>query len=143
MKDNISETTVEGYLILVIKRREYDMVATIEFVKKAVAEIKKSAEKLFQGEITIGKKECWLIGIILLLAGITIGLLNAPLTHGVNLSLFSHNWSNNGNDNGNNNSADMDVDELCKPIAKKDEKEKANDSKSSCTCKKKKKWITC
>lgn len=121
------------------------MVATIAFVKKAVAEVKKSAEKLFQGEITIGKKECWLIGIILLLAGITIGLLNAPLTHGVNLSLFSNNWSNNGNSSGNNNSAGMNVDELCKPIVKKDEneKEEMNDSKSSCKCKKKKKWITC
>lgn len=108
------------------------MVATIAFVKKAIAEAKKSAEKLFQGEITIGKKECWLIGIILLLAGITIGLLSAPLTHGVNVSLLSHNGSNNGNNNGNNSSADMDVDGLCKPIAKKDE------NKSSCTCKKKK-----
>ena len=95
------------------------MVATIAVVKKTMTEIKKSAEKLFQGEITIGKKECWLIGIILLLAGITIGLLNAPLTHGVNLSLFSHNWSDNGNSSGNNNSAGMEVDELCKPNEKK------------------------
>lgn len=117
------------------------MVATIAFVKKAVTEIKKSAEKLFQGEITIGKKECWLIGIILLLAGITIGLLNAPLTHGVNISLFSHNWSNNGN----NNPVGGDVGKLCKSDAKKEEngKEEVNDSKSSCTCKKKKRWITC
>lgn len=95
------------------------MVATIAFVKKTMTEIKKSAEKLFQGEITISKKECWLIGIILVLAGITIGLLNAPLTHGVNLSLFSHNWSNNGNNNGNGSSADMEVDKLCKPNEKK------------------------
>lgn len=117
------------------------MVATIAFMKKTVAEIKKSAEKLFQGEITIGKKECWLIGIILLLAGITIGLLNAPLTHGVNLSLFSHNGCNNGN----NSPIGKDVDKLCKLDTKKEEneKEEANDSKSSCTCKKKKKWITC
>ncbi|MDE5865754.1 MAG: hypothetical protein K2H31_04025 [Lachnospiraceae bacterium] len=93
------------------------MVATIAFMKKAVAEIKKSAEKLFQGEITIGKKECWLIGIILLLAGITIGLLNAPLTHGVNVSLFSHNGCNNGN----NSPIGKDVDKLCKPNEKKKE----------------------
>lgn len=117
------------------------MVATIAVVKKTMAEIKKSTEKLFQGEITIGKKECWLIGIILLLAGITIGLLNAPLTHGVNLSLFSHNWS----DNGNNNPVGGDVGKLCKLDAKKEENEKeaAIDSKSSCTRKKKKRWITC
>lgn len=95
------------------------MVSTIAFAKKAVTEIKNASVKLFQGEITIGKKECWFIGIILLLAGITIGLLNAPLTHGVKLSLFSNNWSNNGNSSGNNNSAGMEVDELCKPNSKK------------------------
>ena len=79
------------------------MIATIAILKKTLAEMKKSSEKLFQGEILISKKECWLIGTILVLSGITIGLLKAPLTHGVNIAIGSHNGNHNGNNSANGN----------------------------------------
>lgn len=96
------------------------MITTITVAKKAMAEAKKASEKLFIGEITVGKKECWLVGIILLLTGIAIGLINAPLTHGVNVSLFSHNGCDNGNNspvsnNGCDNGSSSPVNKLCKP----------------------------
>lgn len=108
------------------------MVATIAILKKTLAEMKTSSKKMFQGEITISKKECWLIGLVLVLSGITIGLLKAPLTHGVTLTIGSNNGNNNGNNSANGNDgcgtsdmAENVVDELCKPIAeKKEEKRK-------------------
>lgn len=116
------------------------MVTTIAFVKKTAAELKKASVKLFQGEITVSKRECWLIGVILLLTGIAIGLINAPLTHGVNISMFSNNGNNSGNGNGNgtdcgtDNGADnggnslvpRDNNKLCKPNSKKE--------KNKCRC---------
>lgn len=108
------------------------MVMTMAFVKKAAAELKKASAELFQGEITVSKRECWLVGVILLLTGIAIGLINAPLTHGVNVSMFSHNGNNSGNGNGNgtdNEDGDpihTDKGELCKPNFKK--------GKNKCRC---------
>ena len=46
--------------------------------------MKKSSEKLFQGEILISKKECWLIGTILVYCG-----SQAPCKHSVPLSAHS------------------------------------------------------
>lgn len=108
------------------------MVATIAILKKTLSEVKTSSEKLFQGEITISKRECWLIGLVLVLSGITIGLLKAPLTHGVTLTIGSNNGNNNGNNSANGNdgcgTSDMSenaMGELCKPLAtKKKEKKK-------------------
>lgn len=94
------------------------MIAGIAVIKKTFAELKKASLKLFQGEITISKKECWLIGIILVLTGIAFGLINAPLTHGVNINIASHNGCNNGNGSANNSDADV----LCKPPFGKKEK---------------------
>ena len=112
------------------------MIATIAILKKTLAEMKKSSEKLFQGEILISKKECWLIGTILVLSGITIGLLKAPLTHGVNIAIGSHNGNNNGNNSANGNdgcgsdsSAGTLTDKLCKPIDTKKEEKKHVGSK--------------
>lgn len=75
------------------------MIAGIAIMKKAWTEIKKSSVQLFQGEITVSKRECWMAGAILVLTGIALGLVHAPLTHGVNISLFSNNGSGNGNNN--------------------------------------------
>lgn len=64
--------------------------------------------ELFTGEVEIGKRELWLIGGLCFFAGIAIGLLKAPWTHGVTIG------SNNGNNNGNNNRgnhADLGEDE--------------------------------
>lgn len=107
------------------------MAATIVILKKTLAEMKSSSEKLFQGEITIGKKECWLIGLVLVLSGITIGLLKAPLTHGVSIAIGSNNGNNNGNNSANGNDgcstegiSDNAAETLCKPGEEKTEKKK-------------------
>ena len=54
---------------------------------------------LFDGEVTLKKRELWLIGACCLLAGIVYGLIKAPYTHGVKIGC------DNGNHNGNGNSA--------------------------------------
>lgn len=79
------------------------MLAAITIIKKTVKEALKASEKLFRGEITVSKKDCWFIGIILVLTGITLGLICAPLTHGISVRIFSNNGNNNGNSSGNNN----------------------------------------
>lgn len=50
-----------------------------------------TCKKLFDGELTIKKRELWLIGAVCLLVGIVYGLRKAPWTHGVTIG------SNNGN----------------------------------------------
>ena len=78
------------------------MVAGIAILRKTLTEVRKASEKLFQGEVTVSKKECWLVGAILVLSGIAIGLVNAPLTHGVSISIGSNNGSNNTGNGCNN-----------------------------------------
>lgn len=93
------------------------MVAAITILKKTLSEVKTTSEKLFQGEITISKKECWLIGLVLVLSGITIGLLKAPLTHGVSIAIGSNNGNNSGNSNNGCSTeeiSDNAAGELCK-----------------------------
>ncbi len=68
-------------------------------IRKILTELKKASEKMFQGEVTITKRDGWLIGTILVLTGIAVGLINAPLTHGINISIMSNN-GNNGNNSG-------------------------------------------
>lgn len=50
-------------------------------------------KKLFKGEVTIKKRDLWLFGFDCVLLGVVIGLIKAPLTHGVTISC--------GNNNGN------------------------------------------
>ena len=83
------------------------MITGAAILRKIWAEVKKSSEKFFEGEITIGKKECWLFGAIFVLVGIAIGFINAPLTHGINITIGSNNQGN-GCHNGN---PDIDVDD--------------------------------
>lgn len=52
-------------------------------------------DKLFHGEVTVKKRELWLIALICLFAGIVYGIKKAPWTHGVTIG------SNNGNNSGN------------------------------------------
>ena len=59
-----------------------------------------TCHKLFHGEVTIQKRELWLIAACCLLAGALYGLKKAPWTHGVTIG------SNNGNNN-NGNSAHL------------------------------------
>lgn len=76
------------------------MITGAAILRKIWAEVKKSSEIFFEGEITIGKKECWLFGAIFVLVGIAIGFINAPLTHGINITIGSNN-KGNGCHNGN------------------------------------------
>lgn len=72
--------------------------------KETATQLKEKTTDYMRGELTLNKLDFCLIGLICLFAGICIGLLTAPLTHGV--SICSHNGSNNtgnGCHNGSNN----------------------------------------
>lgn len=72
-------------------------------LKEKAADLKEITVNHMRGEITFTKLDFCLIGAICFLAGICIGLLTAPLTHGVNvLSHNTNNGSGNGSKNGNN-----------------------------------------
>ncbi|MED9904991.1 MAG: hypothetical protein UFG06_12545 [Lachnospiraceae bacterium] len=53
--------------------------------------VKDLAVKLFKGEVTVNKRDLWLVGGICLLAGVVYGLIMAPWTRGVTIGC------NNGN----------------------------------------------
>lgn len=72
--------------------------------KEAATQLKEKTTDFISGEITLTKLDFCLIGLIGLFAGICIGLLTAPLTHGI--SIGSHNGCYNGN-----NSPGSDPDE--------------------------------
>lgn len=63
-------------------------------------ELKRKAGEFMRDELTFTRLDFFLIAAVLLLAGICIGLLTAPVTHGI--SFFSHNGNHNGNNCGNN-----------------------------------------
>ena len=65
-----------------------------------ITKLKEKAADLVKDEITLTGLDFCLIALICLFAGICIGLLSAPFTHGICM------WSNNGNNNGNSNSYD-------------------------------------
>lgn len=71
---------------------------------RIVTQLKQKAADLTRGELTLSKVDFILIGAILLLAGICIGLLTAPFTHGI--SVFSNNGNYNGNNCGNTGTPD-------------------------------------
>ena len=76
-------------------------VQGVRFLRRdtmTTTELKEKTTDFVKGELTLTKLDFCLIGLICLFAGICIGLLTAPLTHGVSIC------SNNGNNNGNNNS---------------------------------------
>lgn len=81
-------------------------------LKEKTTELKGKVTEFMSGELTLTKVDFLLIGAVCLLAGICIGFLNAPLTHGVTIG------SNNGNNNGHNVST-----ELCKPEEMDDSQE--------------------
>ncbi len=72
-------------------------------LKEKAADLKELAATCMRDEVTFTKLDFCLIGAVCFLAGICIGLLTAPLTHGVNvLSHNVNNGSGNGSKNGNN-----------------------------------------
>ncbi len=64
-----------------------------------ITELKQRTTELMEGNVTLSKLNFFLLGAVMLLAGICLGLLAAPLTHGITVG--SHNGCNNGNNNGN------------------------------------------
>ena len=77
-----------------------------------ITQLKEKTTELMNGEITLTALDFCLIGAIMLLAGVCIGLLTAPFTHGI--SLCSNNGNNNGNNSGNSNSTcSQDNDDCC------------------------------
>ncbi len=60
-------------------------------------ELKERTTEFLKGDLRLSKLDFFLIGAICLLAGICVGLITAPVSHGI--SLFSHNGYNNGNNN--------------------------------------------
>lgn len=74
-------------------------------------EWKEKAIDAVSGDFTLTKLDFCLIGVICFLAGICIGMIAAPFTHGIKIGIGSYNGSNNtgngchnGSENGNNDS---------------------------------------
>ena len=68
-----------------------------------LAEWKEKAIDMVKGELTHTKLDFCLIGAICFLAGVCMGMIVAPLTHGITvLSHNTNNGSGNGSKNGNN-----------------------------------------
>ena len=74
-------------------------------LKERAAEMKEMTGDYMRDEITFTKLDFCLLGAVLFLAGICIGLLTAPFTHGI--SIGSHNGCNNGNNNGHNENSSV------------------------------------
>ena len=71
-------------------------------LRERATELKNMTGDYMRDEITFTKLDFCLLGAICFLAGIFIGMLAAPLTHGVNvLSHNVNNGSGNGSKNGN------------------------------------------
>lgn len=66
--------------------------------------LREKCRKLFVGEVTLRKKELWVIAFVCVLFGIVFGLLKAPLTHGITISC----GNNNGNVYGKKDEDDKD-----------------------------------
>ena len=54
-----------------------------------ITELKQRTTELMEGNVTLSKLNFFLLGAVMLLAGICLGLLAAPLTHGI--TVVSHN----------------------------------------------------
>ena len=89
--------------------------------KKKICEV---TTELTQGDVTMSKRELWLVVICCFMTGLVYGLMKAPKTHGVRIGCY----------NGNNNSGAYDPktetkDKKC--CKKKEEKLQ----KKNCECK--------
>ena len=57
--------------------------------------LEEKKEQLFDGELTITKLDFWLIVLLVFTVGVLYGLVKAPWTHGVKMTIGSNNGSNN------------------------------------------------
>ncbi|MDE7232451.1 MAG: hypothetical protein K2N37_05195 [Lachnospiraceae bacterium] len=79
-------------------------MTTTELEERAT-ELKEMTGDFMGDEITFTRLDFCLLGAVLFLAGVCIGLLTAPFTHGI--SIGSHNGCNNGNNNGHNENSSV------------------------------------
>lgn len=84
-----------------VKERAAELKEKAAGLRGMTTELKGKTVDFMQGGLTLTKLDFFLIGAVCLLAGICIGLLAAPFTHGV--SIASNNGNNNGNNCGSNN----------------------------------------
>ena len=71
-------------------------------VKATLTEVKESTRQLLSKRVELNGGQWILVGAVLFMAGMTIGMLIAPITRGVQVSLFANNGNYSGNNNGNN-----------------------------------------
>ncbi len=64
----------------------------------SITELKERTTELMEENVTLSKLNVLLFGAVFLLAGICLGLLAAPFTHGI--AIRSHNGCNSGNQYG-------------------------------------------
>ncbi|MBQ8198187.1 MAG: hypothetical protein IJZ76_02020 [Lachnospiraceae bacterium] len=57
--------------------------------------LEEKKEQLFDGELTITKLDFWLIVLLVFTVGVLYGLVKAPWTHGVKMTIGSNNGNNN------------------------------------------------
>lgn len=99
----------------------------MENLRRTWNEVKETTTTFLKSEFVTTGKECFLAGICLVLFGTVIGLVCAPLTQGINITLWSHNGNNNGSNNANNqNGSTSDKQEDAEEISKHHKKVKLN-----------------
>jgi len=76
---------------IIIEKEEFMMAQ----LKERAADLREAVADYMKEEVAFTKLDFYLLGAVLFLAGVCIGLLTAPFTHGI--SIGSHNGSNNGN----------------------------------------------
>lgn len=55
--------------------------------------------ELFRGEVSVSKRELWLLAGTCFFSGVTIGLIKAAWTHGVTIGCYNGSWNKSGEDN--------------------------------------------
>ena len=79
----------------------------MENVKATLTEVKESTRRLFGKKVELSGGQWILVGAVLFMAGMMIGMLIAPITRGIQVSLFSNNGNNSGSNNGNNSNGNQ------------------------------------
>lgn len=79
----------------------------MENVKAKLTEVKESTRQFLGKRLEFSGGEWILVGAVLFMAGMMTGMLIAPITRGIQVSLFSNNGNNSGSNNGNNSNGNQ------------------------------------
>lgn len=79
----------------------------MENVKSTLNEVRESTRRLLGKRLELSGGQWILVGAVLFMAGMTIGMLIAPVTRGIQVSLLSNNGNNSGSNNGNNSNGNQ------------------------------------